>query len=125
MAQEEKDNGKVLFVGRDIFLGTMVSQALQKGGFRNQAVSPLQVRSVLAGTEQIRAIVVDLKETRDHLSEIVDAVGTKRKIMLVGIAFHTDHDAKNQAHKAGIDHVMHRSQIQSQLSQLLLTGKAV
>lgn len=111
--------GKVLFVGRDIFLGTMVSQSVQKAGFTSQAVAPTQVRGVVASDESIRAIVVDLKEARDYLSEIVEVVGTGSRPSLIGIIFHTDLESRRQAQKSGIDHVIHRSQIQTQLPEIL------
>ncbi len=124
MEQKNSDKGKILFVGRDIFLGTMVSQAVLKEGFGSQAVAPLKVREAVASDPSIMAIVIDLKESREHLTEIVDAAGTGNHPRLIGIAFHTDLESKRQAQKVGLDHVIHRSQIQSHLVQLLSEKKA-
>jgi DNA-binding response OmpR family regulator len=124
MDSNQPKTGKVLFVGRDIFLGTMVSQAVQKAGFDSQPVSPLQVRNAVLSDLSIRAIVVDLKESKENLGEIVDAAGLGSRPRIIGIAFHTDLESKRQAQKAGLDHVIHRSQIQTQLPHLLSEKKA-
>jgi len=123
MTPAGSEKGKVLFVGRDIFLGTMVAQTVQKGGFGYLSVAPLQVRNAVISDESIRAIVVDLKESKDHLPEIVDVAGSGSHPRLIGIVFHTDLDSKRQAQKAGLDHVIHRSQIQSHLVHLLTENK--
>ena len=113
------DKGKVLFVGRDIFLGTMVSQAVQKAGFTSKNAIPTKVFSTVAEDPMIKAIVVDLKEAKEALPEIVESGSVGSHPRLIAIIFHTDTEAKRQALKAGFEHLIHRSQIQSLLPQIL------
>ncbi len=115
--------GTVLFVGRDIFLGTMVSQVVQKTGFSYRSSVPANVIETVSGDPRIRAVVADLKESKEFLSEIVESGGTGSRPRLIAIAFHTDIDSKRQAQKAGFEHVIHRSQIQSLLPQILTEKK--
>ena len=115
--------GTVLFIGRDIFLGTMVSQAVQKAGFSSRSASPAQVISTVSGDPSIRAVVADMKEAKEFLSEIVEAGATGSHPSLIAITFHTDLESKRQAQKAGFEHVIHRSQIQSYLPQILTEKK--
>ncbi len=115
--------GTVLFVGRDIFLGTMVSQVIQKAGYSSRSVTPAKVYETVSGDLSIRAVVADLKEAKEYLSEIVEAGSTGSHPRLIAIAFHTDIESKRQAQKAGFEHVIHRSQIQSLLPQILTEKK--
>ncbi len=116
--------GTILFVGRDIFLGTMVSQVVQKAGFSSRSVVPAKVYETVSGDLSIRAVVVDLKEAKEYLSEIVESGSTGSHPRLIAIAFHTDLESKRQAQKAGFEHVIHRSQIQSLLPQILTEKKS-
>ena len=115
--------GLVLFVGRDIFLGTMVSQAVQKAGFSSKAVTSAQVYNTVSEDLSVRAVVADLKEAKEYLSEIVEAGSAGSHPKLIAITFHTDLESKRQAQKAGFEHVIHRSQIASHLPQILVEKK--
>jgi len=117
------EKGVVLFVGRDIFLGTMVSQAVQKAGFSSRSVTPAKVYNTVSEDLSVRAVVADLKEAKEYLSEIVEAGATGSHPKLIGITFHTDLESKRQAQKAGFEHVIHRSQIASHLPQILVEKK--
>ncbi len=111
--------GKALFVGADIFLGTMVAQAAQKGGFSCQSALPSKVYATVAEDPSIRAIVADLKEAKEFLKDIVDSASVGGHPVLIAITFHTDLESKRQAQEAGFEYILHRSQISSLLPQIL------
>lgn len=124
MDQNTPESGKVLFVGRDIFLGTMIAQAVQRAGFRYRSVTSGELRNAVDSDPSVRALVVDLKESVDALSDIAEASRMgQQPLLLIGIAFHTDSESKHQAQKAGIDHVIHRSRIGPDLPHILMEKK--
>ena len=113
------DKGKVLFVGRDIFLGTMISGIVQKVGYSSTSTVPAKVFNTVSADLSIKALVVDMKEAKDLLSEIVEAGGTGSRPKLIAVIFHNDTDSRRHAQKAGFEYVIHRSQLGSHLPQIL------
>ncbi|MGC8530269.1 MAG: hypothetical protein ACP5OP_08785 [Leptospirillia bacterium] len=116
------DKGKVLFVGRDIFLGTMISGIVQKVGYSCVSTSPTKVFNTVSADLSVKALVVDMKESKDFLPEIVEAGGTGSRPKLIAVTFHKDNDSRRYAQKAGFEYVIHRSQLGTHLPQIL-TGK--
>jgi len=117
--KEGKNKGKVLFVGRDIFLGTMVSQIAQKAGFLTDSTVAAKVFNVVSADLSIKALIVDMKEAKDFLTEIVEAGGTGSRPKLIAVIFHNDIDSRRHAQKAGFEYVIHRSQLGTNLPTIL------
>ena len=113
------NKGKVLFVGRDIFLGTMVANIVEKVGYSSSSTIPAKVFNSVSGDLSIKALVVDMKEAKDFLSEIVEAGGTGSRPKLIAVIFHNDTDSRRHAQKAGFEYVIHRSQLGANLPQIL------
>ena len=113
------DKGKVLFVGRDIFLGTMISGIVQKVGYSSTSTVPAKVFNTVSADLSIKALVVDMKEAKDSLSEVVEAGGTGSRPKLIAVIFHNDTDSRRNAQKAGFEYVIHRSQLATHLPQIL------
>ena len=111
--------GKILFVGRDIFLGTMVANIVEKAGFSSATSVPAKVFNTVTADLSIKALVVDMKEAKDFLTEIVEAGGTGSRPKLIAVIFHNDIDSRRHAQKAGFEYVIHRSQLGTNLPQVL------
>ena len=118
-AQGGKVKGKVLFVGRDIFLGTMVSQIAQKAGFLTDSTVAAKVFNAVSSDLSVKALVVDMKEAKDFLNEIVEAGGTGSRPKLIAVIFHNDTDSRRHAQKAGFEYVIHRAQLGTNLPAIL------
>ncbi len=113
------DKGKVLFVGRDIFLGTMISGIVQKVGYSSTSTVPDKVFNAVSADLSIKALVVDMKEAKGALSEVIEAGGTGSHPKLIAVIFHNDTDSRRNAQKAGFEYVIHRSQLGTHLPQIL------
>ncbi len=108
----------LLYLGRDLFLSGPIRQAAMASGWSFRQADPTV--PVPSDTGEPLVAVFDLASLKEGVFPLTQSIRQHPgKTVVVGISFHTDTESHQRGKEAGLDRIIHRSQLGPALKAVL------
>lgn len=108
----------VLYLGHDLFLSAPIRQVALSAGWSFRQSEPTVPLPSDTGTPLVA--VFDLGALKEAVFPLAHALKSRPgKTFLVGVSFHTDKESHERGEKAGLDRIIHRSQLGHELKAVI------